>query len=611
MSLTTADLQNRLKGWKKNGNGFVACCPCHDDHKPSLGITPSGEKLLIHCIVCGAGYESVLKAIGLWSDGSDVVAEYVYRDEHGNPLFRVQRKANKQFPQQRWDGSKYLTGKGNMDGCRRVPFMLPELLASDDSETVFIVEGEKDVLNLRAIGLTATTSPQGAGKFHKCETAAFTGRRVVVIPDNDNPGRDHADSIGQGLQGIASEVRILHLGALYQMPEKADASDWLAAKYGGDNPAKTLRELGKTAPLWEPGAIEPEPKPEPPTFKSIRALIHEFPKLRQPVIHGLLRSGETMNIIAPQKRGKSWFAVDLALAVATGQPWLESYQTERGDVLLIDNELHGETLAGRVPKIAEARGLSIEHYGDNVFVDVMRGRLTDLHRMEQGYFSTIEPFRFKVIILDSFYRFLPDGVSENDNATIANCYNVLDRLALKLGCSFVLIHHSSKGNQSGKSVVDVGSGAGAQSRATDTHLVLRQHTEPEAVVLEAAVRSWKPIEPVALRWEFPVWNPDDTLDPADLKPEYSRAKKRKPAEPDPDPIVADEAADFAERFVGATPRTKAAIVDAAVLAGVTQTRASNLLKRACGRGLIHPWNNGHKQPLTYSTERQPELADVA
>ena len=38
----------------------------------------------------------------------------------------------------------------------------------------------------------------------------------------------------------------------------------------------------------------------------------------------------------------------------------------------------------------------------------------------------------------------------------------------------------------------------------------------EAVVLDAAVPSWPPIEPRCLRWTFPVWTPDDSLDPAAL-----------------------------------------------------------------------------------------------
>jgi hypothetical protein len=55
------------------------------------------------------------------------------------------------------------------------------------------------------------------------------------------------------------------------------------------------------------------------------------------------------------------------------------------------------------------------------------------------------------------------------------------------------------------------------SRATDTHLILRQHEEEEVVVLDAAVRSFPPLEPLCMRWTFPVWQVAQGLDPAALK----------------------------------------------------------------------------------------------
>ena len=67
-------------------------------------------------------------------------------------------------------------------------------------------------------------------------------------------------------------------------------------------------------------------------------------------------------------------------------------------------------------------------------------------------------------------------LDENDNAAVAGLYNALDGIADSMGAGFCLIHHSSKGNQSDKAVTDVGSGAGAQSRAADTHLILRGAT---------------------------------------------------------------------------------------------------------------------------------------
>ena len=52
------------------------------------------------------------------------------------------------------------------DDTRRVPYRLPQLLAATErGETVWIVEGEKDVHTLMRAGVTATCNPQGAGKW--------------------------------------------------------------------------------------------------------------------------------------------------------------------------------------------------------------------------------------------------------------------------------------------------------------------------------------------------------------------------------------------------------------------------------------------------------------
>src|SRR5690606_13500171 len=71
--------------------------------------------------------------------------------------------------------------------------------------------------------------------------------------------------------------------------------------------------------------------------------------------------------------------------------------------------------------------------------------------------------------------------------------------------AIVLVHHSSKGSQSEKRVTDVGAGAGAQSRAADCHIVLREHEDDGVFVMDAAVRSFPPVEAVALEWSLPLW----------------------------------------------------------------------------------------------------------
>jgi hypothetical protein len=138
-----------------------------------------------------------------------------------------------------------------------------------------------------------------------------------------------------------------------------------------------------------------------------------------------------------------------------------------------------------------------------------------------------EPGTYKLIVLDAMYRFAIDGVSENDNAAMAEFYNLLDRIAAHTKAAIVVVHHSAKGYQNAKRVTDVGAGAGAQSRAADSHLVLREHKLNGVFVLEAAVRSFPTVEPMALMFEYPAWVPLLDVDPTQLKtPQIERQVRR-------------------------------------------------------------------------------------
>jgi hypothetical protein len=358
-----------------------------------------------------------------------------------------------------------------------------------------------------------------------------------------------------------------------------------------------------TKPVFAPvQQAEPSDAPEFP-MQTLRELVMRYPHLRPPVVHGLLREGETLNVIASPKVGKSWLVSDLALAVATGRPWLDIFPCEQGRVLVIDNELHKETSAHRIPKVMEARGITLADCGDRIAVANLRGELKDIFGLGQC-FARIEPGQFKLVVIDAFYRAMPKDTDENDNGTMAQVYNVLDSYAARLQCSFVLIHHSTKGNQSGKAITDVGAGAGAQSRAADTHLVLRPHEQTDVVVLDAAVRSWPPIQPRCLRWTFPVWTLDDALDPADLRSEKPR-RKPKPAAVEPAKPAWD-AARFASAFVTAEPAVTLAVIARAIKAGVLEGQAKKLLKLAEADGLVHRWKFGASQPVQFANRPQPE-----
>ena len=240
------------------------------------------------------------------------------------------------------------------------------------------------------------------------------------------------------------------------------------------------------------------------------------PTLKPPLIEGLLRRGEVAGIHAKSKVGKSWLGYQISLSVASGYYLFGKFRCHRGRVLILDNELHAETLAYRLPKSARAMNLNDDDWQDHVDIISLRGRLTDILSLERTM-AAIPRGQYSLIVLDALYRMLPDGISENDNAAMAAVFNAIDRYAGTLDASIAFIHHATKGIQGDRDVVDVGSGAGSIARAPDSHIVLREHSEPGHVVLDAAVRSWPRIEPIGLRIDHPLLVAVDDLDCSLLK----------------------------------------------------------------------------------------------
>jgi putative DNA primase/helicase len=183
-----------------------------------------------------------------------LVAIYNYTDEQKNLLFQVLRLNPKTFRQRRparADDSQDRVKNGwvwSVKGVRHVPFRLPELIeARALKHRLFVVEGEKDVLTLAGHGIPATCNAGGAHKWDPTFADYLAGADVVVIPDNDKDGHEHAQEVASSLAGKAARIRILDLPGL---PEKGDVSDWFAA--GGT--VATFNQLLEAAADWKPEA---------------------------------------------------------------------------------------------------------------------------------------------------------------------------------------------------------------------------------------------------------------------------------------------------------------------------------------------------------------------
>ncbi|MHB9038632.1 MAG: toprim domain-containing protein [Armatimonadota bacterium] len=241
------------------GKEWKIVCPAHGDTTPSLFFS-AGDKggVVLYC-QGGCTQESVVRALGLkmsdlCSDTSTpsspqrkparkpkydgpppwekpIFATYDYTDESGKLIYQVVRhppkpNGDKDFSQRRKiieDGSAKWAW--NLKGVEPTIFRLPGLLQSiEQGSAVYIVEGEKDVLSLEKFGLVATCNSGGAGKWRQRFAKHFGGAFVVILPDNDDKGRDHAKLVASTLQGVAGETRVLELPGL---PIKGDVSDWI------------------------------------------------------------------------------------------------------------------------------------------------------------------------------------------------------------------------------------------------------------------------------------------------------------------------------------------------------------------------------------------------
>lgn len=254
------ELLKLLKSVTKSGEGWLACCPGHDDQKPSLSISTGKDgRVLLKCMA-GCATETVVAAMeltmaNLFEDDAKasgqtakarLVATYDYRDEQGTLLFQVCRFEPKDFRQRTPDGKGGWTW--STKGVRKVLFRLPETIAAIAAgKRIVVAEGEKDVLKLVEHGFDATCNPGGAGKWLDEHTQALRGAVVMVIADKDAPGRAAVAKIAGQLRGVASSVKMIECPDVSGRTVK-DTADFFAA--GGT--AESLSALMDAAPEFVP-----------------------------------------------------------------------------------------------------------------------------------------------------------------------------------------------------------------------------------------------------------------------------------------------------------------------------------------------------------------------
>jgi energy-coupling factor transporter ATP-binding protein EcfA2 len=264
-----------------------------------------------------------------------VVATYRYVDEQGELLYEVQRTVSKRFYQRRPDPDKPGGWLFNLENTRRVLYRLPAIMqAIREGQTVYVVEGEKDVHSLEHRGCVATTSPGGAGKWRPEYTEALRGADVIVVTDLDKAtqshpnghGQDHSQQVCRQLLPIANSVTLVAPAAGKDTTDHLTAGLELDAMVMlGIEAAATPNGAGgsHTGPVVDPpeeAPVSPAGSPLDDRRNRIRLTPASAFKIRavQWVWDQRMPLGELCLIAGREGVGKSTFLAWLAAAVTNG-----------------------------------------------------------------------------------------------------------------------------------------------------------------------------------------------------------------------------------------------------------------------------------------------------
>ena len=487
--MDTETIAKALGNAKQVNGNWLASCPVaghgrgNGDKNPSLSIKEDNGKLLFHCHG-GCDQHSVFDAVrernllpalqrqeyslqlikGELMTMPQLENEWEYKDEQGETLFVKRRfKTNtekgKTYSLHKVDAAG--NRKGSMTGARIVPYRLPELInAREAGRAIYLVEGEKAADALVSIGAIATTSHAGAGHWPADITQYFAGAVVIVVPDCDAPGWKYARRVVEALLPVAKAIRVLD----FNLPELGDdAYEWVAD--GGDR--SKLAELAKALPVittidqvitpeWiEPAEVvvttfDPLPEEEPPILVPRQLLnIESWDDIEdEPVewlIKDLLPRRSLVALYGPPGSFKSFVALSIAEAIATGNEWMGREIETPGAVLYICGEGFGGVGARiKACKIYNKTPAGTEIYVIRAALN-LRSSADDFDLLMASIKELMERtgVQFELVQIDTLARAFGAG-NENNSEDMAAFIHNTGRIQRMLGCSLMVVHHSGK-----------------------------------------------------------------------------------------------------------------------------------------------------------------------
>ena len=479
-----ADILQRLEGVKGRDGKYMARCPNHGDSTPSLSVSLGNDnKILLKCFA-GCSTEDIVWSMGLTM--KDLFAEVTPstafptcgENKTNQPAIQEAEYLYaggtlKKLKFRRADGSKYCTWK-HLKGStweKGRNNILPGLYQSqpDLPGIFFLVEGEKDVDNLKKAEMVAVSLPDGAqSKWEDSYDAVFKGKQVVILPDNDEPGQKYAQMCAEKLHGNAANIWIVDLKQAWpDIPEKGDVSD-LIFRFGAEVAIQKVMELLQTTPEWTPPATE--------SLSLICAADVEYSPPKW-LISPYFQRGKGTLIQADPGTGKTAFMCAIAASVTTGTPIMGLNVETPGSVLMLSVEDDLGVLRGR---ISANNGDPYKVY----FMPNAAEMTLNSPEIEQA----IKQVGAKLLIFDPLQAFLGAKIdmfrANETRPALAKLFEMCDRN----DCSCAVISHMGK-NGMGKSPVNQSLGSVDIPAAMRSVLHIARNPEDNTECIAVHVKS--------------------------------------------------------------------------------------------------------------------------
>ena len=323
--------------------------------------------------------------------------------------------------------SDQLRAQVQANGNRGVMHNLP---AIPKSQGVLLSPGERDCDTAHSLGLVARISHGGAGGLHPALAEDLRGKRVVIIADADEQGRQHAQQVAASLKGKAEWVKVIEL------PGAKDLTQWV--EHGGTKD-KLIARI-KAAPKWQtlasPGAKVAVP--------GVRAS-----DVRPERVEWLWRNyipRETFTLFdGDPGLGKTMLTLDVCARTTTGRAMPDGSDPQlppAGAVIVSVEDSIADTIVPRL--VAAGADLSririVQTISDPNGAECAPKIPADLPLIE----AAIRDVEAAVLVFDPFVAFFPLESNTHKDQDVRRCVASLVQLAGKTGVAVLGVRHLNK-----------------------------------------------------------------------------------------------------------------------------------------------------------------------